>query len=192
MTFTMENGQHTASTITSMSLSPTARVQQGNGVDIAMHGRVSADVTKVLVVLQNAYDVGELRHGFNSSRWLSELRGTLSYSKIIRAIPDDFEVRWTNACRGVGQGSSSKLQPYPPKIRKRAVEHRVSSVLACGLVAEQAASEAWDGPILAIPHPACRVLTNGLLDVARALLVAGHGRMALRQRRGHVVFEELG
>lgn len=146
---------------------------------------------KILVVLQNAYDLGNLRHGYNSAVWLSELRGTLSYSKIVRAIPDAFETRWTNACGGVGKGSDSKLRPHPPRIRKRAVEHRVDAVLACGLIAEKAALEAWEGPLLAIPHPACRILTNGLLDVARSLLEAGHGRVALRQRRGYVDFESL-
>lgn len=146
----------------------------------------------VLIVLQNAYDLGKLAQGFNSARWLAELRGTLSYSKIIRVIPDDFEVRWTNACRGVGEGSSSKLEAYPPKIRKRATEHRVSSVLACGRVAERACLEAWTGPVLAIPHPASRTLTNSLLDVARCMLVAGHGRVALRQRRGWVETEQIG
>src|SRR5690606_20853234 len=145
-----------------------------------------ANVKKILVVLQNAYNVGALKYGFNSATWLSELKSTLSYSKIIRAIPDAFEVRWTNACRGVGEGPSSKLEPCPSKIRKRAVEHRVDAVLACGRIAERAAVEAWEGPLLAIPHPACRVLTNGLLDVSRSLLEAGHGRVALRQRQGFI------
>lgn len=148
-------------------------------------------MAKILVVLQNAYDVGALRRGFNSATWLSELRGTLSYAKLVRAIPEDFEVRWTNACRGIGKGPDSKLRPYPPKIRKRAVEHRVDAVLACGQIAERAALQAWDGPLLAIPHPASRTLTNALLDVTRALLEAGHGRIALRQRPGFVDFEQL-
>lgn len=146
---------------------------------------------KILIVLQNAYNVGKLRRGFNSATWLSELRGSLSYSKIIRAIPDDFEVRWTNACRGVGKGPNSRLDPYPAKVRKRAVEHRVDAVLACGRIAEQAATISWDGPLLAIPHPACRVLTNSLLDVSRAILEAGHGRIAVRQRQGYIDFEQL-
>lgn len=146
---------------------------------------------KILIVLQNAYDVGRLSEGFNSAAWLSELRGSLSYSKVIRVIPDGFEVRWTNACRGVGIGVNSRLEAYPQKIRKRAVEHRVDAILACGRVAEQASLEAWDGPLLAIPHPACRVLTNGLLDVGRAILEAGHGRIAIRQRRGFLDFEPL-
>lgn len=148
-------------------------------------------MSKILVVLQNAYDLGELRRGFNAATWLSELRGTLSYSKLVRAIPDDFEVRWTNACRGIGKGPASKLRPHPPKIRKRAVEHRVDAVLACGQVAERAALQAWAGPLLAIPHPASRTLTNSLLDVTKALLEAGHGRIAIRQRRGFIDFETL-
>jgi hypothetical protein len=148
-------------------------------------------VNTVLVVLQNAYDLGQLRHGFNSAVWLSELRRTLSYYKIARAIPEDWAVRWTNACRGVGKGPNSELKPYPPKVRKRAIEHRVTAVLACGLVAERAAVQAWDGPLLVIPHPASRTLTNGLLDVARATLEAGHGRLAIRQRAGFIEFENL-
>jgi hypothetical protein len=88
-------------------------------------------------------------------------------------------------------------------------------VLACGRLAEETALAAWEGALLAIPHPAYMCLTNELLDRCRHMLeswgvfheqphwrekswrgdagaVAGAlPRLALRQRQGHVELLKL-
>ena len=81
-------------------------------------------------------------------------------------------------------------------------------VLACGKVAEAVATAEWAGPLLAIPHPAYRVVTDELLRYAGDTLASwcrhedardnflGLARRyslrhALRQRRGYFDVENL-
>lgn len=67
-------------------------------------------------------------------------------------------------------------------------------VVSCGLQAEGAVRGIWSGYMLAIPHPASRVLTNSLLNMAHKYLygmVPFVGRVALRQKRTGVVLETV-
>lgn len=118
----------------------------------------------VLVVLQNAYQRGRLRSG---------------------AV-----VRFANASPTMGQTVDSKTAPCARHLRRRLRDARPDVVLACGRVAEDAVRSMWHGPLVAVPHPAHRLLTNDLLHRARDLLGA-RTRIALRQRRGHYDQEQL-
>ena len=72
------------------------------------------------------------------------------------------------------------------------LDQRRAGHVASGGRVERALLNAWDGPLLAIPHPASRVLTTGLLVQTRLCLAEGvWGRHALRQRRGSVELETL-
>lgn len=60
-------------------------------------------------------------------------------------------------------------------------------VVACGKQAERALAECWDGPLLVVPHPAARVLTDALYCRGYELLRCGlAGKVTLRQERGRI------
>jgi len=168
---------------------------------------------KILVVLQNAYDRGSLSAGFNPKRWLNEFEHSRTGHRLLYgALESRFTFRWdlryTNASPKLGHGSSSKHQPDRRHLRRRLRDVAPDLVLACGQLAEAATSELWSGPLVAIPHPASRVLTNELLKYcshclgwwsllrdgpnmtgvpsAFEIMRAKTPRIALRQRRGSV------
>jgi hypothetical protein len=70
---------------------------------------------------------------------------------------------------------------------------RPEVVIACGRQAEQALQVLWEGPLLVVPHPAARILTNAAYARAKALFTPTYtGRYALRQRRGTILLVPLG
>jgi len=148
------------------------------------------ETTKLLVVLQNAYDKGTLAEGFNSARWKSELARSLTGRKLARGIPEGaWRVSYTNASPILGAGPSSKPPACHSHLKRAVRRAKPDIVLAGGLVAERACVEVWSGPLLAIPHPACRVLTNDALDQCRQILESWPQtqivfRSAIRQLRG--------
>lgn len=144
----------------------------------------------VLVVLQNAYQRGRLRSGYHPSTWLAELRGSRSGTRLREALPIGAVVRFANASPTMGRTVDSKTSPCARYLRRRIRDARPDVVLACGRVAEATVCSMWRGPLVAVPHPAHRLLTNDLLHRARELLGAST-RIALRQRRGHYDQEQL-
>jgi len=94
----------------------------------------------------------------------------------------------------VGKGPDSKLPPDLPHLRRALESHRPDVVVALGQQAEQALAGLWAGPLLALPHPASRVLTNTLLDSARGLLCGAEpfrSRVALRQLKEGVLVQPV-
>ncbi len=66
------------------------------------------------------------------------------------------------------------------------------AVVACGKQAEAALGRIWPGPLLVVPHPASRVLTDALYRRGYEILSAGlTERIALRQGRGEIIEELL-
>lgn len=66
------------------------------------------------------------------------------------------------------------------------------AVVACGKQAEAALRKIWPGPLLVVPHPASRVLTDALYRRGYELLSDGlTERIALRQGRGEILEEVL-
>jgi len=65
-------------------------------------------------------------------------------------------------------------------------------VVACGRQAEEALRVAWQGPMIAVPHPACRVVTTDVFLKANAMLRQGFSsRIAIRQKKGAIQLENL-
>lgn len=186
-----------------------------------------ADPHILLVVLQNAYDKGRLKRGYNPSSWRKEFERSRTGERLREALPDRFQwqskgpsryawdIRYTNASPVLGKGPDSKPRPNLAHLRRRLKAVGPTVVLACGKMAEGAILQIWDGPLIVIPHPASRVLTEELTERAKKMLEAigvfiSHPnlrkgwvgdnalvaeadipRFALRQRRGFSEVEAL-
>ena len=130
-------------------------------------------------------------------------------------------VRFENTTPEVAAESSGKLSPDPAHIMESLIRHshpenagphpirdhgedpecwRVrladwknsQAVVACGKQAETSLIDLWKGPLLVVPHPAARVLTDALYRRGREILFAGlTERIALRQGRGQVIEEAI-
>jgi hypothetical protein len=137
------------------------------------------------VFLQNAWSRTYAGRRWPRTAWLRALQGARSGQRL-RLLIDDFAVCY-NTTLDVGPTPESRLPPSPDYIRAILRRCRPEVVVACGRQAEAALVELFDGPLLAVPHPASRVLTDDLYRRARALLTPAYsGRYALRQRRGYV------
>lgn len=160
----------------------------------------------VLVVLQNAYDKGRLRDGYQYHRWLREFRSSRTGVRLNAVTEDLTNVHFTNASPKIGRGPKSILPACKAHLWRAIKRASPRIVLACGVIAERAVIETWAGDLIAMPHLACRVLTNNLLEEVRKLLrwrlfFYANGwtrgphadvtsrvpmRIAVRQRRGSV------
>ncbi len=149
---------------------------------------------KVLVVLQNAWAESAARR-WEYRSWVRALKRSRSGRRLSRVFEGDWTgVTFGNTTAAVGEGPDSRLPADPEHVRGLFARHTPDVVVAVGLQAEHATKSAWPGPLLVMPHPASRVLTNGLLDRANELLYGAGGyalRLALRQLRGSVAEEAL-
>jgi hypothetical protein len=97
-------------------------------------------------------------------------------ARVVGSLPGVGPARPGRLPAGVRAVNSSpvlteRIDEVPPAdhahLARALARHRPALVLACGEVAQRACRPLWAGDLLAIPHPACRVLTNGLLDACR-------------------------
>jgi hypothetical protein len=169
---------------------------------------------RILVVLQNPYAKGSLSQGWNPSRWRKEFESSRSGQRLRDAFPYYCDLFYTNANPKLGDSPDSKLEADPKHLKRSVRRTNPDLIITCGKVAEAAILNIWDGPLIAIPHPAHRLLTNRLLDECKECIAAwrlyrrsptirGLGtfyqpmmtmtpRIALRQGRGRInmdVFE---
>ena len=149
---------------------------------------------KVLVVLQNAWAY-EAAESWEYRSWVRALKRSRSGQRLARVFGMFWdEVRFGNTTAKVGEGPNSQLPPDLDHIKKMLENEKPDIVVAVGLQAEKAMKVEWSGPLLVMPHPACRVLTNKLLDDAYQLLYGQTlyaERKALRQGRGITVVEDI-
>lgn len=162
---------------------------------------------KLLVVLQNPYKRDRLKNGWNPAAWRKDFESSRTGRRLGIAISPEWEVRFTNANPQLGDSADSEFQPNLQHLRRTIRRVKPDFVLACGLLAEEVCDKVWEGPLLAIPHPAHRLLTNVLLRRANLLMCSwvalnnvfsGFGvphrtipRIGLRQKRGSVKIEKL-
>lgn len=165
---------------------------------------------RILVVLQNPYNKGSLASGWNPSNWRSEFESSRSGSRLADAFPWECSIHYTNANPKIGDGVDSKLEPNLKHLRRRVRDTLPDLVIPCGKVAEVAMLKVWNGPMIAIPHPASRTLSNRLLEECRQCIMAWMmyrksntvklssfydpvmtelPRIALRQKRGDIAVE---
>ncbi len=151
-------------------------------------------VRPVLVVLQNAWAYQPERVARNGEwpyeSWVWALQYSRTGQRLCRIF--DTQDKWDSAhfCNTtpmVGDCSGSKLPPNAEYVLGKIEKVRPRLVVACGKQAEALLTKEWSGPLLCIPHPTCRIVTNQLLFDAKDLVESGwKGRMKLIQRRGAV------
>lgn len=98
-------------------------------------------------------------------------------------------IHYTNTTPLVGDCPNSIIPPDEKHIRYELADFKPDAVIAFGKQAEKALQSIVTAPLLVMPHPTYRCLTNNLLARAGQLLAGGFsGIVTLRQKRGH--FEE--
>ena len=145
---------------------------------------------KLVVFLQNAWSPVYAGRKWPRESWLRALSCSRSGQRLIPLI-DSFN-DCENTTESVAPTPSGICPADPTHIRKVISDRKPDTVIACGKQAEEALRVIWPGPMMAVPHPACRVVTTSLYLQANGLLVDGFSRrIALRQRRGEVHIENI-
>jgi hypothetical protein len=145
----------------------------------------------VIVFLQNAWSPLYAGGTWPRDSWLRALETSRSGQRLRILIVDQYHI-CENTTAAVASHPSGIEAPDAAHIRRVLSERKPRVVIACGKQAEIALKAIWTGPLLAVPHPAHRLLTDRLYKKARSLLTPHFTeRMALRQGRGKVVREAL-
>ncbi|MGH9849030.1 MAG: hypothetical protein ACREBD_04155 [Blastocatellia bacterium] len=143
----------------------------------------------LVVFLQNAWS--EIYAGGTWPRpsWLRALERSRSGQRL-KLLVDDLSV-CENTTPIVGTTPSSVVPPDRDHIHSVLAARKPAVIVACGRQAELALLDIWPGPLLAIPHPAHRLVTNALYQQARSMLTRLNTRLALRQHNGQVIREQI-
>jgi len=142
----------------------------------------------IVIFLQNPWSPVYARRGtWPRESWLRALHASRSGQRL-RVLTDGIseEIHYDNTTPKVGPEPGSRMPPDRKHVLQVILERDPRVIVACGVQAEKAVSSLWGGPILIIPHPAFRLVTNELLKRANEILQEGEyrGRTVLRQRRG--------
>ena len=157
-------------------------------------------MTRIACFLQNAWSPMYAGRVWPRRSWLGALARSRSGKRLSRVL-DDLGV-CENVSPLVTAKPTGKPKPDLHHVRDRLRVRNPELVIACGGPAVLALTTAtrlahpaghsgpatlalWEGPLLWIPHPASRVLTNALLVEARRMIEEGLvTRTRLSQRRG--------
>lgn len=116
---------------------------------------------KLLVILQNAYGVEE---GYEPSYEKESFRTCHTGKRLRNAIPAGLDINIINASPKIGRKASSYFKEDGTYVGKKIQEYKPEVILACGVNARKVVSELdLDIPIITMPHPAYRALTNETL-----------------------------
>ena len=140
----------------------------------------------VLAFLQNPWSQTWAGKRWPRSSWLQALRESRSGKRLaVVERAAGIEIVWDNTTPEVGDHPDSKLAPNFRHIRRVLARHEPDSVVAFGKQAASALSAIWSGPLLVVPHPTYRVVTDRLYRAAGHLIAAGlTDRIELVQLRG--------
>jgi len=123
---------------------------------------------RYLLFLQHAWSSLYAGRHWPRRSWLRALKRSRSGRRLGRLIADlddgladPYEI-CHNTTSLVGETPASKLPADPIHIRSLLARYKPGAVIACGRQAEAALCELWDGPLLVVPHPAARRLTDAL------------------------------
>lgn len=138
-----------------------------------------------VVFLQNAWSPLYGGGTWERQSWLRALKVSRSGQRL-RIMIDDYDM-CENTTPIVGKTADSVIPPDFDHIKTILERRQPHAVVTCGKQAEQALLKVWKGALLAVPHPAHRLVTDDLYRAARTLLSADFcERLALRQMKGFV------
>ncbi len=144
---------------------------------------------RLVIFLQNVWSETYAGGTWPRPSWLRALERSRSGQRL-KILVDDLSI-CENTTPIVGATPSSVLPPDRTHIREVLAARTPDVVVTCGRQAELALLDIWSGPLLAIPHPAHRLVTNALYQQARLMLTRLNTRIALRQRDGQVITEPI-
>lgn len=147
---------------------------------------------RIILFLQNAWSPYYAGGIWERQSWLRALEKSRSGQRL-KVMIDDFNI-CHNTTPIVGATPSSVIPPDFAHIKSIIQETKPLIIVACGKQAENALKRnfVWNGPLLVVPHPAHRFLTDKLYLNARQYLENDYsGRGALRQGKGQIIEEKL-
>lgn len=141
-----------------------------------------------LALLQNAWSPTP-RKVWPRRAWLRALHASRTGRRLEVLFGEGYPgVYFDNTTPRIGTSSGDVLPPDPEHVCRLLLGRRPGVCVALGAQAEAVLCRHWNGPLLALPHPCYRLLTNALLEEGRRLLSSPFRcRLALRQRQGHFV-----
>lgn len=141
---------------------------------------------RVVAFLQNAWSGAYAGGTWPRPSWLRALARCRSGQRLKLMIGDNFD--WCdNITPIVGPFPESIVPADPQHIAAVIAERAPGMIVACGKHAEEALVESWPGPLLVVPHPAHRLLTDALYVKAKRFINPFFTeRIALRQERGFI------
>lgn len=144
----------------------------------------------MIIFLQNAWSPVYAGTIWPRRSWLRALASSPS-GRRLKLLTDDLSVVH-NVSPICGLGPSSVMTPDEKHVTAILEICTPRVVVACGTHAERTLVALWKGPLLALPHPAYRVLTNALYEYARKLIEPGfNDRLRVRQLRNSLHVEPL-
>jgi len=144
----------------------------------------------IVIFLQNAWSPVYAGRKWPRQSWLRALSTSRSGQRLT-ALTDDFN-ECENTTEEVADHPDGICQPDPQHIGRVLKARKPKVVIACGKQAEKAISAAWSGPLIVVPHPACRVVTTAAYLKAQSLITESFiGRVAIRQKRGGLELIDL-
>lgn len=115
--------------------------------------------------------------------WLKGLRLSRSGQRL-KHLVDDYD-QCENTTGVVADNPNGRVPPDFDYILEIIRRRQPKIIVTCGLQARDALRRTWGGPLLAVPHPAYRYLTNELYQEAKALLTPSYVKRAeMLQLRG--------
>lgn len=140
----------------------------------------------MIVFLQNAWSGYYAGREWPRASWLRALRACPTGRRLARLM-NGVEYEPYNTTPICGDSPSSIVPPDEDHIKKLL---NGSPVVACGKQAE-ILTRLWDGPLLIVPHPAARGLSNNLLDYGNQILLGGLSRRVKLTGKSQVVEKNL-
>lgn len=144
---------------------------------------------RVVAFLQNAWSPLYAGETWPRTSWLAALHASRSGKRlaVFAARCPDVVIHWDNVTPQVGPNPDSLLPPDLEHVRAVLETVNPDAVIAFGRSAVSAFADMTDRPVLLLPHPTYRVVTNRLFERAGRLVAAGWtGSVELRQDRGRV------
>lgn len=149
---------------------------------------------KVVAFLQNAWSREYAGKEWPRELWLEALRKSRSGTRLrtFQSMCQDAEIWWDNTTPHVGDNPDSLLSADFEHIDSVLESQSPDVVVAFGKHAAVALMQRWLKPLLILPHPAHRLVTNDLYRVAGCLIVAGfEGVVEIAQKRKHVAIKTI-
>lgn len=152
---------------------------------------------KVVAFLQNAWSPVYAGCRWPRASWLEALwrsRSGQRLSHLIDAAGKDTQWWFDNTTEEVGGDPDSVCVPNYAHIQRVLRRENAKLIVALGRQADEALkSLSLDVPVLGLPHPACRILTNKLLVYAGGLISDGLAEsVSLKQGRKSVLRTQHG